>query len=241
MNSDMTPSEILERMTETYATCSTYQDSGSVIDADDGRQRFRCFSTAFVRPDRFLFEFQKSYDGVWWDKLIIAQNASKVQKWWDVEPGVEELDSVASGLAAAAGVSGGSSSKVPPMLTPEFQRGVLFKLLKDLERLGDSSVDGADCFRVQGFFYMKNPPRRLGPGSFQTASGDADMTHEYVLDIDKASFLLRRIEIRYVLRGRDVKTIISYKPIIDAEVPEERLIRPTGEEVSLPRTAFMQS
>src|SRR5262245_40637691 len=59
--------EILERMATTYAKCKTYQDSGCVTTtffyADRQHTHKKPFSTAFVRPGQFRFEFKSTHDG----------------------------------------------------------------------------------------------------------------------------------------------------------------------------------
>jgi hypothetical protein len=59
-----TPSDIVDRVRGVYATCSTYRDSGEATTVfirgprpTDRRTKVLEFRTAFVRPDRFYFEF----------------------------------------------------------------------------------------------------------------------------------------------------------------------------------------
>src|SRR5436309_3249582 len=66
----LSAAEILQRMAQTYAACNSYQDSGSVVTVfrsrGGERTTTRPITTAFVRPDRFRFEFQDSLDGQTW-------------------------------------------------------------------------------------------------------------------------------------------------------------------------------
>src|SRR5947209_15674711 len=117
----MTPDEILGAMAEVYATCPTYRDSGQVVTHffDPGSDRpkrtsVRPFETAFVRPDRFRFEYRNRYkdDGPWYRHIVWAKGGD-VRMWWDVRTGVEYPDSLGMAIAAATGVSGGSAHVVP--------------------------------------------------------------------------------------------------------------------------------
>ena len=57
----LTAQEVLDRMAKAYATCATYRDTGTVrvshLSGGVEVSSERPFSTAFVRPDRFRFEF----------------------------------------------------------------------------------------------------------------------------------------------------------------------------------------
>jgi hypothetical protein len=56
------PQEILDKMVAVYASCSSYVDKGQVkttfFENSGPRTTKRPFSTAFVRPSRFRFEFE---------------------------------------------------------------------------------------------------------------------------------------------------------------------------------------
>ena len=59
--------EILGRIREAYAECESYQDEGDVTTVfflEDGERstHVRPFTTAFVRPDRFRFEFRSRFE-----------------------------------------------------------------------------------------------------------------------------------------------------------------------------------
>ena len=77
--------EILERMATAYAKCKTYQDSGCVMTIfvrNDGEHTDRKpFSTAFVRPTRFRFEFKSSHDGQKWHRYIVWADGADVRTW----------------------------------------------------------------------------------------------------------------------------------------------------------------
>jgi len=58
----LSASEIIERMKNTYANSKTYSDSGvvEVIFIGDVNQTVeKPFTTAFIRPNRFRYEFKE--------------------------------------------------------------------------------------------------------------------------------------------------------------------------------------
>jgi outer membrane lipoprotein-sorting protein len=61
--SQISAQEIIERMAEVYANCHTYSDEGEVsreyVGAHSMGPTRQPFSTAFVRPSSFRFEFSR--------------------------------------------------------------------------------------------------------------------------------------------------------------------------------------
>lgn len=119
---DASAADVLVRVAETYARCRSYRDRGAVtiiMNQEHDRPRVRPFSTRFVRPDRFVFEFSSEFYGqttrfaVW-----LANSATKT--WWTFRPNTETLESLGYGLAAGTGISGGSAHRVPTLLMPQF-------------------------------------------------------------------------------------------------------------------------
>src|SRR4051794_3728545 len=61
----MTAAEILSKVSSVYASCSSYSDEGKTSSVFGRQDVFRTppfderFTTAFVRPDAFRFEFDK--------------------------------------------------------------------------------------------------------------------------------------------------------------------------------------
>ena len=80
-HSNLTPDDILERMATTYATCRSYHDQGVVktVFIKDRERRLvrKPFRTAFVRPDRFRFEYEQ--DGV--KQVIVWRHGRSVRSW----------------------------------------------------------------------------------------------------------------------------------------------------------------
>ena len=227
MIDNLTPQAILDRMRATYATCTTYQDQGCVEGSifSGESDRTRPFSTAFVRPNRFRYEFLNSKDDIHWNRYIVAQNNSRIQSWWDIKPGIQELDSLETGLIAAMGVSGESSSVVPPMLMPLMNFPMPFKLLTNLERLPDSEVDGVICFSIAGSFKITPRDITVKHCGQEIELPAAISSHHTHLWIEKTSFLLHRIRRRCISTSPSSYEILTtYKPTINMFVPDDKLI-----------------
>ena len=167
---------ILARMAEVYAECESYRDSGVVttvfIEERERRTVKKPFTTAFVRPDRFRFEFLDRRCEDEFDRYLVWQGGEDVRTWWDVTPGVEEKASLERALGAARGVSGASSYTIPDLLL-DFATGFpRVTRPANAERKADADLEGTRCFVI--------------------ASGTAD--EPVTLWIEQETFLLRRID-----------------------------------------------
>ena len=178
MTTEPTPAEILARFRNAYATCRSYQDTGVVTtvflhDEPIPRRRTtkRPFSTAFVRPDRFRFEWAEAAVGPEseWKRMLILWNGDGLRSSWTIEPGIRDHESLHSAIGGATGVSGGSAYTVPTLLIPGGKgRDPLAAedgLLRGCERLGE-----CECFVLES------------PGRAKT------------LWIGRDDFLIRRID-----------------------------------------------
>src|SRR5690348_1665880 len=106
---DPTAADVLAKMAAVYAGCGTCRDRGIVqitfLSADGKRTTELPFTTAFVRPDRFRFEYQEQVPQ---RRYIVWARGKDVRTWWTIEPGVSREKSLDMALAGATGVSGGS-------------------------------------------------------------------------------------------------------------------------------------
>ncbi len=194
-------SQILEHVAEAYAKCKSYRDSGVVktvlIGPDRKRTRERKpFTTAFVRPDRFRFEYKDKKS-----RNIIWRRGDDVQTWWDVKPGIEKPKSLGLALAGATGASSGSAHTVPALLMPDEAAGRRLTDITKPKRVEDAKLDGLDCFRIQGQF------------------GDSPTT----IWVDKRAFLVRRIDSQMMLDDSRTEITTTYKPVINGKISEKRL------------------
>jgi outer membrane lipoprotein-sorting protein len=197
--------DVLDRMAKTYAGCRSYHDSGVVktvfVGANGSRTVEQPFTTAFVRPDRFRFEFKETRGGGEAIRYIVWRKGMEVYKWWDFWSVVEKRETLDLALAGASGVSGGSAHTVPALLLPKEIGGRRLTDMTEVKRLEDAGLDKVDCFRIEG--KLADSPRTLW--------------------IDKKTFLLRRIDTQAEFRDfRTVRTT-TYDPVIDEGFPEEML------------------
>lgn len=226
-DAELSAREILDRMTAAYARCQTYQDTGRVTRvsvSERGRNETTLpFSTAFIRPSRFRFEF---FSGD--IRFLAVADGPSTRTWWDIQPGVRDVSSLELALAGATGISSGTAHTVPALLMPDCIRGRKPDDLLDLRRLEDARIDGIDCFRVQGETRsgrdlaqqeeVRQQVLKVTGRDFGIAKHAPD-----VLWIDKASLLLRRIERGTEHRDHRFDVVTTYEPEVDATITDGQL------------------
>ena len=222
----LTPAQILETMAKTYASCRSYRDSGVVRTSYGAQLDMQlsdiAFTTAFVRPDRFRFEFTEAQPGTAL-RYIVWCNGEDVRRWWTIKDD-DAPGSLSMAIAGATGVSRGAAHIVPRHLLPERISGTSFADLKDARRLDDADLGSTPCLRVTG---------TLGR-SVRT------------LWIDRETHVLRRLEDSFSSDEHRSVTTTDYTPVLDEDiagalldfgapgetaVPPERPRAPVGDEV----------
>jgi outer membrane lipoprotein-sorting protein len=201
-----TAEQLLDRMSKAYANCKTYRDSGVVktvfFQATGKRTVNKPFTTAFVRPDRFRFEYRERKGDDEENRYLIWSNGQYVQTWWDIKPGVTKAASLNMALAAATGVSSGSAHTIPVLLMPKEIGGGRLTGMTDVKRIEDAKFDNVDCFRVEG--KNANNPQTLW--------------------LDKNTFLVRRIDSQHTFPNFRTEQTTTYSPVLDSEVTEKMLV-----------------
>ena len=208
----LTAVDILSRMKKVYANAHTYQDKGLVKVVIRFPERdhtvIKPFTTAFIRPSRFRFEYKEIEPMVKTSKFIAYQNGQDIKAHWDLDEGVSQITSIGEALAAAAGISGGSARTVPTMLLPEeshFRNAILF--FSSPKRATDEVIAGIDCYRIE----------------------DPNDYRGLTLWIDKEEFLLRKMYKYQNHKDSRAETTTTYQPILNGEITDKML------EFSLPR------
>lgn len=203
-----TPERFLANVARTYAGAKSYEDEGesaAVFTSPSGKRTVKKpFSTRFVRPNLFYFEFsQRAGDGegererfvVWSDA---APESSK--QWWTLRPKIQEV-SLRMAVDGAAGVSARTSTIIPSLLLPEALPSSPLRSLKDLRFAGEEVVDESACRKVEG----------------KNARGDVETYW-----IDKSTWLVRKLVARMQIPGATVETTTTFRPRLDVEIPRER-------------------
>lgn len=162
----MTAREILDGMGQTYASCTSYQDSGMAVTrflAENPWTSKTPFSSAFVRPHQFRLEFERTTlpersrsEGKGGDaeRYIIHRESSETHVWWDAKPGIEKRESLKMALAEAQGVSAGIALRIPALLMPdEITCAWRLTELREPKRLPDAVLGKNKCFVVSGADY----------------------------------------------------------------------------------------
>lgn len=202
----LTAIDILSRMKKVYANAQTYQDKGLVKVVIHFPERDHTvkkpFTTAFIRPNRFRFEYREIKPLVKTSKFIAHQNGQDIKAYWDLDEGVSQIKTIGDALAAAAGISGGSARTVPTMLLPDeshFRNAILF--FSSPKRAADEVIDGIECYRIE----------------------DPNDYRDLTLWIDKEEFLLRKMYVEKDLKDSQAETTTTYKPILNGEVTDKMI------------------
>ncbi len=215
---EFTAQEIITKVESTYATCNSYMDTGLVRTVHKKKEERdlvieKTFSTAFVRPDRYRFEFNSAppdSKGVKHERYIIWANGDDVRTWWHVRPEVEKERDLGGAIAGATGVSSGSAHDVPTLLMHDVVGGNKITAQTGLERLEDAEENGVPCYRVAGIRKTAFP-------------------HPITLWVSKETFLIHRIDSTIDKPKTDeseayqLETTKTYNPKINVEIKPSRL------------------
>jgi outer membrane lipoprotein-sorting protein len=209
------PEQIIAKMARTYAGARSYSDEGEVITVYTGepagkRTHKRPFSTKFVRPKLYRYEFwERRGEGedernryvIWSDA---APERSKA--WWTLRPAIDEK-SLAMAIGAAVGVSGSSSNTVPGLLMPDVVTGSQLRAMRDLKLVGEETVEEALCDKVEGKNVRGEP-----------------MT----VWVDKATCLVRKILSKSQFPTFATEETTIYRPRVNVEIsPREFEFEPS--------------
>jgi len=215
----LTPEKILVEMARVYGGCRSYRDTGDVTTAtltDGGRAGSeRPFATVFVRPDRLRFQFTDPGLGERSSRYIVWTDGTEVRSWWDAKPGVRHPASLQEALGIAGAISGGSSVRIPGLLLPKaVGQGAP---LVGAERIEDGVDRGAPCFRIRG--KSRRTPYALTVGGRTLTVKDESVT----LWIDRATFLLRKVEELKTFDAYRSESTTIYTPELNVEISAAQL------------------
>jgi len=198
--------KIMEQMASAYANFQSYVDEGEVrtvfMDQRGSRTVIKPFSTAFVRPSDFRFEYKSRRGDEGWDTYVIWRGAETVKTSWTIKPGIETARDLFYALGTAAGVSSLSSVTVPALLMPEQAYGSWIKSLSSPKLVGEEEVKGRKAHRVEGVNSLGNA---------------------VTIWVDVESSLLLKIYEKRKSAAYEAEITTTYKPQVNLQVVDEKL------------------
>lgn len=202
----LSPQEILDKMVSVYASCSSYADQGQVkttfYEASGPRTTNRPFSTAFVRPSRFRFEFEDRRSDDRGSHYTVWRDDSAIKSRWTIKPETRTFETLSQALAGATGVSGGSAITVPSMLMGDLRDTHRIQTLTQLNLRGEEKLGDRMAYRIEG---------RDWRISLLT------------IWIDKESFLLLKIHEKKQLKHVASESTTTYQPRININISPDKL------------------
>ena len=232
----MKPDQIIAEMATIYATCASYRDTGKVVTRfllavnHQPHTSVLPFATAFVRPDRFRFEYRHRYKTMdEWNRYIVWANGSDVKTWWSVCSGVKHPPALGLALAGATGVSGGSAHTIPALLIPDKVGGLRLTDFAEVTSLADEFVGAIPCFRLSIRF---TPPM---VDAAEEEQQRAEMTRvtgrprercergPTTIWIDRATLLIRRIDKDSRFETFRAESTTEYEPAVGATITDDEL------------------
>lgn len=197
--------EILDRMVSVYGSCKSYMDKGEVKEFRSNAAPIvrKPFTTAFVRPSLFRFEFtEDSHIRTRPHSFVVWRDGVSIRSWWSIKPETIYYETLKEPIARATGVSSMSAVIVPSMLFQNFGDRQVVQSLTELTLVREEKVSGRQAFRIQGTSVIKTP---------------------VTIWIDKETFLLLKFFQKRNFDNQDVELTIQYEPKINVEVPPEKL------------------
>ena len=202
----LSPEQILEKMVSVYASCNSYADEGEVrtIFIQNGARRtvVKPFSTAFVRPSNFRFEFEDRRPDDNWIYYIVWRDATSIKSSWSIKPGIRTFESLSLALAGATGVSSSAAINVPSLLMSDLGDSHRIQTLSQLRLTGEETIGGQTAFGIEGRDWRSNL---------------------VTIWIDKESFLLLKIYETKKFESFETETTTTYRPHINANISPEKL------------------
>jgi outer membrane lipoprotein-sorting protein len=202
----LSPQEIRDKMVSVYASCSSYVDQGQVettfFSQSGLRTSSRRFSTAFVRPSRFRFEFVEIGLSGRESHYIVWRDESAIKSWGTIKPETRDFETLALALAGGGGVSGGSAIFVPSMLMGNLGDLHRIQTMTQLKLKREERIEDKTAYRIEGRDWQNNL---------------------LTIWIDKESFLLLRILEKKTVQDFQMEQTTTYQPQINTNISPEKL------------------
>jgi len=211
----MSAGEIIQRVSEVYASCTSYVDEGKeeVKTSDHGgRVSHRSFTTAFVRPSNFRFE--ETATDPRGERRFIAWQAGELGTVW---PAARRSS---SGWTGAESVYWNTITRRPQnivlgLLFPGRARRDTLLDLTDVKVTGEDNISNRLTFRIDGNLTELRASRDAR--GFPVTVGVPLLISVW---IDQQQFLI--LKIRQKPEGTNTITT-TFKPVINSEVSADKL------------------
>lgn len=207
--------ELMNRMFASYACCHSYMDEGEVVTVFTGGEKrwpdTRPFSTVFVRPSDFRFEFGDRYrNDLEWERYIVWQGGESILTWWSVEPNVGSEPSLMLALAGATGVSSGSAMTIPHLLMPDTIRCKGIMSFAHWNLTGEETIGSAAAYKIQGNKH------------WHEHDGESHQCR-FTIWVDRQTLLILQTFHSNQFEDFVAETTTTYRPQINAIVPSDNL------------------
>jgi len=212
---------LIKRVKAMYSSCRSYADRGqltSILPQDEGEPlvSYQTFSTVFVRPDKFRFEFRDRFPEGQFGRHVVWRESNAVKTWrYQFHPKVKFAPDLSLALAGATGLSHGVAVTIPQLLLPQEinARGLFSE--DQVEWVGNEECQDRACAKISsrgaiGYFVWIEIETGLilrveerTAISYQTSGWSHSMT------VGKGNLTSR--------------TVISYRPAINCEIPVSQM------------------
>jgi len=212
----MSASELIDRVTQVYASCSSYMDEGKEQLKDErygGGVSHSSFTTAFVRPAHFRFEESSTQQSGKKQRFIAWQEGELGSVW----PGAQQSTTGWTGAGSAFfnTITRRAQNIVLGALFPDsVRRGTLLDLT-DVKLAGEDRVDGRLTFRIDGNLNQARLSR--------DARGNRELIQVPLptsVWIDQQEFLILKIRQK---PGGALTVTTTFKPVVNTRVPPDKL------------------
>jgi hypothetical protein len=211
----------ITRVKTLYASCKSYIDRGqmtSILPQEEGDPiiNYQTFSTVFVRPDKFRFEFRDRYPEGQFGRYVVWREGDLVKTWWyQHNPKIKIENSLGLGLAGATGVSHGVAVTIPQLLLPQeiSARGLFDEAEVDVVRTEE--CQDCECVKlhtkgwINRFVWVQIESGLILRVEEQSKVGYKTSGYAHEMTVGEGPLTSR--------------TIISYKPAFDVEISPSQL------------------
>jgi hypothetical protein len=149
----MNPENILEELSNRYATCTTYLDRGYLYSWSESCAKTRkpqiIFRTDFERLAKIRFEWYNNHS----NNVLLCNETHcySYNDFYSAGPFKRQEESAFMAIAAATAGSRRASYFAPSLLLDEMRIGTEWTLLRDdISLLKDESIGDQDCYCIQG-------------------------------------------------------------------------------------------